>query len=482
MTAVLLPLALAVAPALQGGYTTESFPEQGLTLPRARDYIQMPVPADETWQVIYFAEKQSVGQREKRAKPPVLCVVRIDGASDGAALPSDGDSPISDFDGYLAAFHRGVARSLSRGQRECDGYVGSEHDLISEKGSSGAAWCYVYERATPTPRTFAFVGYGAREDFAKLTPIWREMAGKVRFAEPVAPDPGAWSRLYEKKPLREVERRIELRKRLVRGWDAEDTENFIALVHEPRKPFLKRILADLEGLHDAFGTMLPLPAAEEPLGIVRLCETRDEYLIYGGDPNFTVLFNERIRELVLFDPVKEGDREAEEAALKVFRGQAFAQYWHPRVGDLAHPWFADGHIDYFTGVELAGKVLRVRPGSDLAYVQSRIERDKAVPWSEAFALGRKEFDKRKCFWQSGSLVYFLRQSKEAAGNERWSGILDRYLAALLSTRDARIAAGDEPDAARTAAREAALAAAMEGVDVVELESTWKAFTLRLKAD
>jgi len=475
----LLAVALSLAP-VQGGYTTEEFPEHGLTLPRPRDFVLAPLPVEERWRVVYMVEKQSVSERAGRAKPPVCFVVRIDGDPEGALPAAEGEAPITDFDGYLRAFYQSFARSAPRSERERDGYAGSEHDLVPDGDASGAAWCFVYERADPTPRTFALVGYCGKTDLEALAPIWREMAGKMRFGEPVPPDPTALARLYENKPLAHADLRIELRRRLVRGWEAEDSEHHIVLAHGPRKPFLKRVLADLEGFRRAFDATFG-PGADAPLGVVRLCDSRDEYLVYGGDPNNTSRWNADIGELVLFDPVQEGDRTAEDGALASLRGAMFLQYAEPRFLALAHPWFTMGHYDYYTGAQLSGKSLKVRPSRTLAYVQSRIEKDDLPPVAELMGMPRKQFDAANAFAPSGSLVHFLRESKEARANERWSGLLDRYLSTLVATYAERSSDGDEK-AARAAAQAAALAAALEGVDAAELGDAWAKATLRLKAD
>ncbi|HVS19443.1 MAG TPA: hypothetical protein VMT18_12635 [Planctomycetota bacterium] len=478
---LLLTVALAAATPIQGGYTTEEFPEHGLSLPRPRDFVLAPLPMDEYWRVLYFAEKPSVVQRQGRSKPPICFVVRIDGDPQGARPASGTSEPIVDFDGYIAAFHTSYARSAARGEeRERDGYVGNEYDLIPDKESSGASWCFVYERSQPTPRTFALIGNCGKQDLQALLPIWREMAGKMRFADPVAPDRSAAERLYAGKPFSALSTRVDLRMRLVRGWDAEDSEHFIALVHQPRKPYLKRVLADLEGLHAAFEDKFAWSTSADVVGVLRLCESRDEYLLYGGDPNFAALWNDSIGELILYDPVKDGDRAGEDAALASLRGQAFAQYAHEQVGKLAHPWFTRGYIDYYSGAQLSGRSLKVRPSSGLAYVQRRIEKGDVPPWSELLRAIGAEFDKLKGFYLSGSLVYFLRESKEAAAHERWSGLLDRYLSTLLATHAEQLEAGSASADARSAAREAALAAALEGVDANELGSTWARFTSALR--
>lgn len=480
MLAILGPLVLMLAP-VQGGYTTEEFPEHGLTLPRPRDFVLAPQPLDTRFRVVYFEERQSVAEREGHAKPPVCFVVRIDGDREHALAATDGGEPIVDFDGYLAEYHAGYERSAPRGQRERDGYAATEYDLVPDGDSALAVWCCVYERSQPTQRTFALIGACARADLEVLLPIWREVAGKMRFAEPVPPDHSGLERLYAKKPWVGTEQRVDLRKRLLRGWEAEDTEHFIVAVHEPRKPYLKRVLGDLEALRAGFDATFGL-GDEAPLGVVRLCASRDEYLVFGGDPNNSSRWNADIGELVLFDPVQEGERGAEELALGRMHGAAFLQYAQPRLMGLAHPWFTMGHYDLYSAAQVSGKSVKLRPSRTLAWVQKRIEKGEQLPLAELLALEDRSFNESNAFAQSGSFVHFLRDSKEARADASWSGLLERYQSALLATDAARRAAGDDEEVARKTARQAALDAALEGVDVAALDAAWAAATLRLKAD
>ena len=82
---MLTSLAAAVP---QGGYTKEKHPELGLELPRARDYEAIPLQPDEAWKLLYWAEKQSKTDKQRRGARPTLFIVRIDWVDDPAPVPA----------------------------------------------------------------------------------------------------------------------------------------------------------------------------------------------------------------------------------------------------------------------------------------------------------------------------------------------------------------------------------------------------------
>jgi len=75
--------ALALAP--QGGYTSESHPDLGLTFQRARDYEQIPTQPEEQYVVLKFGEKVPEKPAAKKQLRPEMLVVWIDFVPDPAA-------------------------------------------------------------------------------------------------------------------------------------------------------------------------------------------------------------------------------------------------------------------------------------------------------------------------------------------------------------------------------------------------------------
>ncbi|MFN9973850.1 MAG: hypothetical protein ACK58T_28555, partial [Phycisphaerae bacterium] len=64
-------------------------------------------------------------------------------------------------------------------------------------------------------------------------------------AEPEDKDAAKLERLYAGKKLVDPAYRIEVRKKLLRGWRAEDAEHYILATNSADKPLIKRVLSDL---------------------------------------------------------------------------------------------------------------------------------------------------------------------------------------------------------------------------------------------
>jgi hypothetical protein len=86
-------VALTALAFAQGGYSKEEHAELGITLPRARDYEQVPTQPDEDLIVLYYAEKLAKEPRDRRAVRPTLEVVWIDWTPDTPAPTTGGPVP-----------------------------------------------------------------------------------------------------------------------------------------------------------------------------------------------------------------------------------------------------------------------------------------------------------------------------------------------------------------------------------------------------
>ena len=95
------------------------------------------------------------------------------------------------------------------------------------------------------------------------------------------------------------------------------------------------------------------------------------------------------------------------------------------------------------------------------------------------------YDKGQGYAQGWSMVYFLRTSKDVQKRPQWASILPTYFDTLKAAYAEELAkltpdAAADPakkTAAGARARERAVTAAFNGVDLGEIESAWKAFLL-----
>lgn len=518
LLAFALPSSTFAASPPQGGYTTEKRPDLGLSFPRARDYEEIPTQPDEQFVVLYFAqkvEKAATGMR------PELNIVWIDEVPDRAPAtgaqpegeppppPPDADEPPAAKGGSanekappppINTIERWVEQRLldfelgeGKEARTRKGWGAREHELRPKprKGrpaTSVRGWLYAWRGPG---RTVAFVGFSSPEDYDKHVKIWRESASKVEIDEPEEATTAKLEKKYSSTRLREIPTRIAVRQKLVRGWKAEDTENFIVVYDTPDVPLVRKIVSDLEVIRKEYEKLFPAAVPVTAISTVRICKNREEYLTYGGMPGSAGYWNWSTEELVLYDAEKavKGGGKTDADTFIVLYHEAFHQYIHYSTGELPpHSWFNEGHGDFFSGARVKdGKVRGIGPNPWRAeYIQLVVAARKQVPWHDILYFEQKDYYANPgiCYAQGWAMVYFLRTSPVVAKNPTWARILPTYFDTLkvawhdeLAQLEAAGAKDDRKKRAESglAARKRACDAAFEGVNVPEIDQAWQDF-------
>jgi hypothetical protein len=407
--------------------------------------------------------------------------------------------PLNSLERYL---ERRTLFALGRNEPGKDegAYKATLHALVARQGappSGTAGWCcaFVQEKR----RTIAFIGQCAPRDLEEQTKIWRYIAEHVQFSEPEARDVTKLRLKYQRSGLRGSEYRVEVASRLVRGWKAEDTENFIVVYHTPDQALVRTIASDLESIRKKYVELFPPVDEVLAVSTVRVCRDRNEYLAYGGSPWSAGYWNSETCELVFYDAtIKEkGKRETgEENTFIVLYHEAFHQFIHYSAGELPpHSWFNEGHGDFFSGANIKGtRVTSIGVNSwRIGTIQSAIAEHHSIPWKDIIEFEQPDYYRmdriRTCYAQGWSMIYFLRTAKVALEHPRWSKILAQYFDTLKADYGRRLAEldltgkGDDERAREEAgveARKAAVKCAFEGVNLSEIEAAWKDYTLKLE--
>jgi hypothetical protein len=503
--------------AAQGGYTKEKYPDLGIELERPRDYEQIPTQPDEEFVVLYFAEKLP---KDPKDRPPIrteLWVLAIDyvpdpppkdapeeapapeeseGEGEGEAAPIEVPLPVNSLERWLEQHSPWELRRAQETKPRA-GWKVRSHTLSARKGADGSdvVWSYAFEQ--PGVRTVAFVARCAESAFKDQERIWRRMAETCDLSAPAEADVAKLRQKYARSDLRGIDYRIGVRARMVRGWKAEDTENFIVVYHTKDQPLIRNLVADIESIRHEYVRLFP-PAGEiTAVSTVRVCKDQAEYLAYGGMRGSAGYWNSATEELVFYDAsVKEkGKAQSDDSnTFIVLYHEAFHQYIHYSAGELPpHPWFNEGHGDFFSGADVHGTKVRrigVNPWR-LGTIQVAIARQKTVPWKDILEYEQPQYyaNPALCYAQGWSMVYFLRTAPAATRHPQWSRILDTYFAELKSDYARRLgelaAQGRQDDRAErrtagAAARKHALERSFESVDLAELEAEWAKYIAKLE--
>ncbi|MFM1873174.1 MAG: hypothetical protein RL398_2596 [Planctomycetota bacterium] len=339
------------------------------------------------------------------------------------------------------------------------------------------------------------------EKFAKSIALQEDDAGE-RAGEQI-------DRIYADGKFTAVEQRKKARAEMARGWKAFDTQNYLIVHHSKNESLIKRIGRDIEAMRLLYMELFPPKGAIDKLSIVRVCRTKEEYFQYGGPPGSGGFWHPGNEELVFYDysytmkTLDDDERKAmgkrkltDDDSLLVLYHEAFHQYIFYAVGEFApHDWFNEGYGDYFSGTDIgksSGRVQGVEPSPWRIHIAKDMCEygEGFVPLKEILEAERAVFYNRAriSFFYAGawSFVYFLRHAPEAAAHPKWSKILAVYFETAKAAYAEELAKlGEKPDltqkqVAQFAARKAALKAALDGVDMAELESAWKKYVVAMK--
>lgn len=507
LAALAVPLwsAPSVIARVETGFTTERFDDLGLSLLVPRSYESVALPPGERWAVLAYAEKARKDGKFTKSIRPRMSVVWIDSApktplpATAEKAPTEVDprrkreSRIGDLATYMAAKYPGwkLGRTVeAKGQSD---YVAREA-MISRPDDDDrpiTGWVYAYEGPA---RSVIVLGQCGEYDVKEHVALWRACAERLRLFEPSDKSGAALLALYANSKFVDIPRRVAVRKRLVRGWRAEDTEHFIVVYDTKDQPLIRKICFDVEVLYALYASYFPPAGAMSSVSTVRVCRDRDEYLAYGGDEGTAGYFNFLDEELVFYDAhVDRKNGIADDTlTLVVLYHEAFHQFIHYSVGELPpHPWFNEGHGDFFGGARVHGELQSIGPNPmRVDDVQKAVQFGRNVPWKDIVTFEQSRFmqDAGIHYPQSWSMIYFLRTSPEVQKRAEWRNILPSYFDELKKAwSEEKVAlelAGDQNDwekrwKAGKRARSRALSVAFTGVDYDEIDSAWIAFVKAL---
>ena len=536
------PLASALpasAATLQGGYDVTRFKELGLEFPVPRDYEQIPTQPDEEWVVLYFAERVPKDPDKRKAVRPELNVVWIDwvpdatpstpgpdappdpsggptgggaggggtggppsdpqgsppGSSQGGASEEKPPPPINTFERFVGQRLHGWELSSVQPRGAEKGWERFEATLVRDSKAKGnVAGMALWLRGPK--RTIGFFGIASQEDFEKQSRIWRAMVDKLEIGEPEDGSRDKWLRYYETRDVLDAAYRIDVRSKLVRGWNAEDTKNYILIFDTKDRPLIRLVAAELEAMRGEYERLFPPTRPVTAVSAVRVCKDRAEYHQYGGPPGSGGYWNSDAQELVFYDyeNVKGKANTGKANSRIVLYHEAFHQFIHYSCGELApHSWFNEGTGDFFSGAVISGgKVTRIGVNPwRIETIQRALEASQEVDWAKIIRYSQREYytNPGLCYAQGWSMIYFLRTARAVERNARWKQILPVYFDTLKQAWAAELAgletAGKTKDdearaTAQERAREAAVSRAFEGVDLDEIQKAWREYTLGLK--
>ncbi|MEZ5979072.1 MAG: hypothetical protein R3F34_12725 [Planctomycetota bacterium] len=441
----------------QGGYKKQKLEQLGVELPVPNHYEALPTEPTEEWianQWVLKASKMRKAEKDHdnpfpQPEPfrPTLQLVWIDYVADPA--PKTGEDapppppqpddpririivngnkkPTNSLERYLENEQRGYWElGPAEEQKPLDDtHTCKIYELRPGKYNDTGLRGWAYEIKS-TKNTVAFIGFCEEPEWKDHTKIWEEMASEVEFFEPDGKDVQKLRDFYERRPkFVDPEYRIQIRQNLVRGWKAEDTENYIFIFDTKDEKLLRKLMKDIEAIREEYIALFPPAGPLTAVSTVRICKSLDEYHQYGGPEGSGGYWNSQAKELVFFDyedEKGEGRGSGTANTLIVLYHEAFHQYIFYSVGELApHSWYNEGTGDYFSGAKITGgkfKGIDVNPWR-IEYIQEQLRNGVYIPWKQISRYEQAEYYNPAkvglCYAQGWSMI--LRASKAADQHE-----------------------------------------------------------------
>lgn len=524
--ALVLSVAASAFAQAPPGFKTYENTQAPLTFHYPTGYQEVPLPPTEQTLVARFVQKDKPSELKKlddriyRAVQPEVVVFKFErpqavtGASGGdaeAGKPEtvreamEAGSRVTSWAEFVKRFERWDLRE----EQKRPGY----HKMtFNGDWNVAEAWpigrLAVFEVGGTSYGVYGFAPSPYEKTFERQ---FDRMAKSLALADDDAGERAGelLDRLYASGKFAAVEQRKKARAAMARGWKAFDTENYLIVHHSKNDALIKRIGRDIEAMRLLYMELFPPTGALDQLSIVRVCRTQEEYFQYGGPRGSGGYWHPGNEELVFYDysytmktldsdekKAMGGRKLSDDDSLLVLYHEAFHQYIYYAVGEFApHDWFNEGYGDYFSGTEISkgtGRVLGVEPspwrihlakdmcefGEGFVPLKQILEAERAVFYNPA----------RIGFFYAGawSFVYFLRTAPEALQHPQWSKILANYFETAKAAYPEELAKlSDTPDlsqkqVAQFNTRKRALRAALDGIDLAELETAWKKYVVAMK--
>jgi len=223
------------------------------------------------------------------------------------------------------------------------------------------------------------------------------------------------------------------KKKLIAGWKALDTKNYLLLYNqEVKRSLIKAIALQIEAIRaQVYEPMFPPTREVKAISVVRVCKDAAEYHKYGGPGGSAGYWSSGDEELVFYQ-----DKSNRSDSLRVLYHEAFHQYIFYAVGNVApHSWFNEGHGDYFAGHNYKGRkfeadVFRWRTG----IIANALSQKTYVPLRQFLKYSQRDYyaNPGLCYAQGWSFVYFLREveRRKVKKYQKYWGLLNRYFAAI----------------------------------------------------
>ncbi|MBI1851191.1 MAG: hypothetical protein HYR85_12685 [Planctomycetes bacterium] len=333
------------------------------------------------------------------------------------------------------------------------GYQGSAVSLPSPDGEFGIAYEIM------------------KKDFDKWSPVFMTSFKSIKFFPRESGSSGSAASADASprdKRLAEVQEKIKGMK----GWYCFATDHYVILSDTDRE-LVKEVSRHLESIRKLYEKMFPPTKPIEAVSVVRICKNENDYYNNGGPGGSAGVWMAGQEELLIYDDTAHNKAHT----FATMYHEAFHQYIYYSCGELSpHDWYNEGTGDYFAGAKLKGDKFEIgKMDWRTETIRNAVRTGDYIPLEKFIHYSHTEYYGPKidvCYAEGWCLNYFLRAGTK---NARWKQIPEIYFKTLRDTNDAELAKKTPEHQAEQIARDAALQAAFDGVDVAELDKQFVEF-------
>lgn len=251
--------------------------------------------------------------------------------------------------------------------------------------------------------------------------------------------------------------------RNLKQWWYLETDDFIMVANLKNRKTVKALAAGLEQSRKVFKLLFPLQAPLKAISVVKVFETRKEYLAYvGKDQEWTSgAWVAGIRELVI-SPMDWGAVwERRKMMVEIIQHEGFHQYiYFATGGQQTAAWFNEGNATFFEGLKFKGGRAVIKGTYRLTLLT---QGNVPVNIAALLKMSYHEFygiNAKNNYALAYGLLFFLHKGAAIMrGARKYSAIPTKYYKAVRATKDP----------------EKATAIAWRGVDMQQFTRYFKKF-------
>ncbi len=232
------------------------------------------------------------------------------------------------------------------------------------------------------------------------------------------------------------------------GWWYLESPNYIFVSNQTDRRGMERIRREIERARGIFSNWFPPQTEITEASVVRIFNTRGEYLRYvGNDMAWSGgIWSSAQRELVISPMSGDASENQQRAVItQVAFHEGFHQYLYYASGEKEFPlWFNEGCAQFFEGIEFKGSAGQIGLYDSRHIALAKLFASKVVPDIEPMlhmdrATFYEDSGRERNYLLASALVYYLLKGAPVCGQKQYADIIQKYYITYSESGNASVA-------------------------------------------